>query len=1123
MVKPKVVSKKQQKRGVDFKKIKRKVGRKLPPPKNTTNTEIKSKAIILPEQSVASEKAGLAVSKKGLTLKELLQQTSHHNPKVRKDALIGIRDILLKYPTELRSHKLAIIEKLRERISDDDKVVRETLYQLLKSVVFPGCKEDTQGPFISLMMAYIFNAMTHLAIDVRLMAFNFFDLVLQHYPSCFSLYAEKIFQNYEDILRKNQFYLQDKGKLMNALGGLVHCLLLLPSNKGDHDSPCEKDKGKLMNALGGLVHCLLLLPSNKGDHDSPCEKDAAARGILHAFESETHKDPAEFCVINKKLKEFVPVLISCFQDFIRLVHTMPHLDAQSFDCMLSILQSIDHVVRFFAYWIENSQQELQVSMPPNEGPDATIQGLTITPSLLKKLFDLFPLNPKRHLSGKSIDHVVRFFAYWIENSQQELQVSMPPNEGPDATIQGLTITPSLLKKLFDLFPLNPKRHLSGKDDDKYFVLNVIITEIFLCSSDCLYPPAALLEKFLEFIASALTKNICSGRPSGKAFYEKQILSLIPFTPKLLWQVSGYWKSRILQAFTNIFRSCNLESSLKWACLSAIEEMLVPRQGLMYLDASDQELLDYQITWIRELPLLLIMLGDKHPLRSRSVLRLLLRLGQCAASNPSFAQEYDNMQYSFAEFYCICMGERNISYGPFVRLDTDDQELSVCCLYYLFICCGLTSTEVISLVLLMLSFGCSPRQGLMYLDASDQELLDYQITWIRELPLLLIMLGDKHPLRSRSVLRLLLRLGQCAASNPSFAQEYDNMQYSFAEFYCICMGERNISYGPFVRVDTDAQELSVCCLYYLSAVDSHLLKSLAWSCLYDGLEPFIIFRMIEVLHSAYKVGHIQIADHISFFITLLSYFKAFPGMLEKSCPMLKNDEISNHGTFMSVTSAVCSCLLQMGDDYLVFQILEKVVLDQLPLKPALDNSCALLRVLVALDSRSTRLSQQSIMNLGNFLPGYLIDVVTLFPEYDDKSLAPVIKSTCHYYLLPCYFLFYRNNKLLNLLLNMMASLVTEKGSSLSSFASDHSSRISAILSVVLLMHKDVKIRKILSSCKAEVDLILQNILAVQPILPSGRRGNEEPSCETNSRKVINYETCDWNHHWRIFQLANFGFK
>lgn len=41
-------------------------------------------AIVLPEQSVVSEKAGLAVSRKGLTLKELLQQTSHHNSKVRK-------------------------------------------------------------------------------------------------------------------------------------------------------------------------------------------------------------------------------------------------------------------------------------------------------------------------------------------------------------------------------------------------------------------------------------------------------------------------------------------------------------------------------------------------------------------------------------------------------------------------------------------------------------------------------------------------------------------------------------------------------------------------------------------------------------------------------------------------------------------------------------------------------------------------------------------------------------------------------------------------------------------------------------------------------------------------------
>jgi pre-rRNA-processing protein IPI1 len=42
------------------------------------------------------------------------------------------------------------------------------------------------------MMAYIFNAMTHLAVDIRIMAFDFLDLTLEFYPLSFSSYAEKV-------------------------------------------------------------------------------------------------------------------------------------------------------------------------------------------------------------------------------------------------------------------------------------------------------------------------------------------------------------------------------------------------------------------------------------------------------------------------------------------------------------------------------------------------------------------------------------------------------------------------------------------------------------------------------------------------------------------------------------------------------------------------------------------------------------------------------------------------------------------------------------------------------------------------------------------------------------------
>ncbi|XP_070037729.1 uncharacterized protein [Nicotiana tomentosiformis] len=859
--KSKAQSKKKQKRGVDFKKIKRKIGRKLPPAQNATNTEIKSKAIILPEQSVASEKAGLAVSKKGLTLKELLQQTSHHNAKVRKDALIGIRDVLLKFPAELKLHKLAVIEKLRERISDDDKLVRETLYQLLKSVIFPGCKEDNKGPINSLMMTYIFNAMTNMAIEVRLMAFKFFDLLIQYFPSSFLLYAEKILQNYEDILQKNRFYLQDKGRLKNALAGLVRCLSLLPC-------------------------------SNQKEGDSLSDNDAA-RASLHAFDLDVSNKSTGLSGVVNKLTDLLPILVSCFQDFSPLIHSTAQIDAQSFDCMLSLLQSIDLVVRFFV-----------------------------------------------HASGKC---------------QQDSQ-NLPPHQKNNLSICDQSISVVNLKKLWDEFPLSPVHCLSEKDGDRYFTLNIAITEIFLQLSYGSKLSPALLERFLEFIESSLSEKICNGREAGKVHHEKHLVPLVAFTPKLIMQVSGTWKSlindgawksRILQAFMTVLQKCSPESSMKLACLSAVEEMLLPEQDWLYLDSKDLEIFNHQIAWIRELPKLLVLLGDKHPLHAKAVLRLQLRLGQAASLNGPLAKEYDNMQHIIRDFYCTCL-------------------------------------------------------------------------------------------------------------------------------------DGTVSYGPFMRLPRDIQELSICCLYYFSFLDTVLLQSLVSCCICHELEPFILFRIIEVLQSSYKAGHIQIADYISFFITLLSRFQVYP---EKIDPTKKHEGKSNRGTFKSVVRVVCSCLSQIGDDVLVLQLLEKVVLDAISHKRPVDNIYGFIRLLITLDSKPTRLSEQTINRLSYVLPEYFLDVMTHIPEEDDESSKILIRQTRHYYLLPGFFLLDRSNILLNQILKVIESFISASVSALlphqdGALVKDHSSRILSIASVLLLMHGDVKMQKLLLSCKTEITNILQSMLTLK---------------------------------------------
>lgn len=55
--------------GVDFRKVKHKVGKKLPKAQNDTRTDFQARSINLPNQSITQDKAGAAVSERNLTIK----------------------------------------------------------------------------------------------------------------------------------------------------------------------------------------------------------------------------------------------------------------------------------------------------------------------------------------------------------------------------------------------------------------------------------------------------------------------------------------------------------------------------------------------------------------------------------------------------------------------------------------------------------------------------------------------------------------------------------------------------------------------------------------------------------------------------------------------------------------------------------------------------------------------------------------------------------------------------------------------------------------------------------------------------------------------------------------------
>ncbi|KAF6159854.1 hypothetical protein GIB67_032938 [Kingdonia uniflora] len=389
---------------------------------------------------------------------------------------------------------------------------------------------------------------------------------------------------------------------------------------------------------------------------------------------------------------------------------------------------------------------------------------------------------------------------------------------------------------------------------------------------------------------------------------------------------------------------------------------------------------------------------------------------------------------------------------------------------------------------------SHRHGTLFIDASDLELIGHQIAWIQELPDFLVRLGNDHPSSSKAcnlyvtllcqaVLQLQLRLGQCAPMSTSLASEYDSTQYSLREFYCTFLdGEgEGIRYGPFVKLPKDCQELAVSCLYYFSNLDPLFLKTLACCCLCKDLETFTLFRIIEVLQASYKSGHIQIADHISFFITILAHFKVSP---EKSSPGTENEgKNSTHKTFKAITSIICSCVSQMGDNALVHQMIHKTILYEMSLVPTLENACAMLRMLVLLDFGPTRLLDDNIISLSNSLWSYLMDAAYYSPELSEVSTSCNQMEIYEYLLLPCLILFDRSDRLLTLVLNLMGSSIVETNSVASSLHDTQndcarSRSIEAIASTLIFMHKEVKIQRILSSHKSEIGEILHNIFCLQ---------------------------------------------
>uniref|UniRef100_A0A915Q3U4 HMG box domain-containing protein n=1 Tax=Setaria digitata TaxID=48799 RepID=A0A915Q3U4_9BILA len=169
-----------KKKKKDFPKTKVKLGKKL---KKTTatDTQIRTRKVVLVEQLAKSGDSCL--SYRGLSLDELCRQLGHYNINVRRDSVIGVRQLLLSHPELMPQHLHTLIPAVGRLIACDKS--DSSFHAQLRALLELLCTTDasTISSHFTLLMTHTLRALTHLRMGVRLYALTILTLLMRTYPN----------------------------------------------------------------------------------------------------------------------------------------------------------------------------------------------------------------------------------------------------------------------------------------------------------------------------------------------------------------------------------------------------------------------------------------------------------------------------------------------------------------------------------------------------------------------------------------------------------------------------------------------------------------------------------------------------------------------------------------------------------------------------------------------------------------------------------------------------------------------------------------------------------------------------------------------------------------------------
>ncbi|KAJ8494635.1 hypothetical protein ONZ51_g2221 [Trametes cubensis] len=175
-------SKKKKDKAADFSKAKLKLGKGKQTPSNVVDTSFKARSIALPTQSIATDKDSDApTTKRRLTFDALIAHLKHYNASTRRDAILGLRELLEAHPELINPHLTALVKNCVRIIGDEDASVRKALLAFF-AWLFRQVPRDDIIPHSPVLLLFTTSAQTHIFPEIRIDAVRFLDIFLEYIP-----------------------------------------------------------------------------------------------------------------------------------------------------------------------------------------------------------------------------------------------------------------------------------------------------------------------------------------------------------------------------------------------------------------------------------------------------------------------------------------------------------------------------------------------------------------------------------------------------------------------------------------------------------------------------------------------------------------------------------------------------------------------------------------------------------------------------------------------------------------------------------------------------------------------------------------------------------------------------